>query len=86
MPLIEEANVPCFYLHLRCGREVAQDLEGIELPDVAAAHLEAVRIARSLWGDMLFRSVDPTRFVIDIADATGKVIENVAFSKIMDML
>jgi hypothetical protein len=37
-----------YFFHIRDGDRIIQDVEGAELPDFAAAELEATRFARSI--------------------------------------
>jgi hypothetical protein len=39
-----------YYLHIRTRRKLDVDLDGIELPDLAAALAEAWRVAREFLG------------------------------------
>lgn len=45
--------MPLFHLHIRIGDERIADIEGIDLPDLAAAMSEAVIAARSIMRDEL---------------------------------
>jgi transposase len=56
-----------FYFTLRCLSET-EELGSINLPDIAAAHDEALRIARAFAAQMPDEGLDPTLCVIEVSD------------------
>jgi len=74
--------MPLYYLHLRDSDGLGKDPDGIELPDLDAAHAEALRAARDmrpLWSDMPPEARNELAF--EIADETGKTVLTVPFSE-----
>jgi hypothetical protein len=75
--------MPRFFFHIRAAGEIAEDTDGAELPDIAAANDEAVLAARELLADMLRRGevVDGQEFVI--CDELGHEIATVPFRSVI---
>ena len=75
------ANVPRFYFHLHNDMDVT-DVEGIELPDLAAARALAVQQARVTFAET---AKETGRIVlhhrIDIADEGGAILVSVKFGE-----
>jgi hypothetical protein len=69
-----------FYLYLRSTASGIDELVGMQHPDMAAAQREALRLARELWGEMLFRGFDPKSFLFEITDKAGEVLMTVPFT------
>ena len=72
-----------FYFHLRSGEKVIADEEGCDLPDVAAARLEALAAARYILADAIRSGAEniPEAFVI--ADSEGRELETVHFAVVL---
>jgi hypothetical protein len=70
-----------FHLHLCSGQIFVEDREGIVLPDLAAARGEALTRARRLWGEILFRGLQPETFLIEIRNGAGEVLTTVSFTE-----
>jgi hypothetical protein len=69
--------MPLYYLHIRNGRDLERDPEGVKLPDLDSAHAEALVVARELT-DAIPEFNNDT--VIEIADETGRTLLRVPFS------
>jgi hypothetical protein len=72
--------MPLYYLHIRNGTKLELDPDGIELPDMNAAVLEAFRVARELLGEV---SDLGRETVIEIAEETGLASRTVPFSDVI---
>jgi len=72
--------MPLYYLHIRNGTKLELDPDGIELPDMNAAVLEALRVARELLGEV---SDLGRETVIEIAAETGSASRTVPFSDVI---
>lgn len=68
-----------FHLHVFQPDVVAQDEEGVELPNLDAARQEAVRGARSIMCEELGTGSLSLDCHIDIEDSSGQVLATVLF-------
>jgi hypothetical protein len=64
-----------FYFHVRDRDGLSLDREGQELPDLEAAHREAVSASREIIGDKLLHGGSLDERQIEIADENGKVLD-----------
>jgi hypothetical protein len=71
--------MPRFVFAVRC-RSVTEEIGQLELTDLAAACLEALRVARSFHSIMSQESMDPTLCAVEISDPGLGVIHVVPFS------
>ena len=78
--------MPIFFLNIRNGFGFAPDEEGHDLPTPQDAKEEAVKGARSLLGSELVEGRLDLRGRIEVADASGKLIDIVRFSDVVDIL
>lgn len=75
--------MPRFYLNLCNGAEFAEDPEGIELPNYAAARRRAVDSLRGVMaGDVLMGDLNTASF-IEIEDEQRELIETVSFTEVV---
>jgi hypothetical protein len=63
-----------YYFHVRSADDTVLDEEGDELPDVEAAHRQALASARELLGNAIKVGRDPVPDSIVIADASGREV------------
>jgi hypothetical protein len=70
--------MPRFYLHIRRGREVEADREGVEFPTLAIAEREAVKALAGAWRKMP-SNMDPTRYTLEVADEEGRPVLAIPF-------
>ena len=78
-------HVPRFYFHLCNGLEFAEDAEGVELADYAAARRNAVRSLRGVMsGDLLNGNVNTASF-IEVEDEKHELIETVSFADVVQL-
>jgi hypothetical protein len=71
------AMMPLYYLHIRNGDKFEVDPDGMELPDLDAAVVEALKVAQELSGAVSDLERDA---VIEIADGVGETVLMVPFS------
>lgn len=69
--------MPHFYFHIFDGRD-RLDQDGVDLPDVAAARLEAVRLSGLALSEDASRLVRRERWTLDVTDWHGRVVYHVA--------
>jgi hypothetical protein len=72
-----------FYFHIRSGEEVIIDQEGMDLPDVNAARLEALAAARHILADAIKSGKVDTPEAFVIADSNGSELETVPFAVVL---
>ena len=63
-----------FYLHIRNGSGYVEDLEGQELPDLAAARVHAGEGIRSVLSEEARQGELDLRGSIEIADSDGNIL------------
>jgi hypothetical protein len=69
-----------FFFHIRMSDQVISDQEGLDLPDVAAARLEALAAARYILADAIRSGSDNIPEAFLIADGEGRELETVPLS------
>lgn len=69
-----------YYLNLRNGGGYVEDLEGQELPDLAAARLQAIEGIRSVLSEEARRGEIDLCGSIEIADGEGNILLVLPFS------
>ena len=74
--------MPRYYLHIRDGDQAIPDEEGYDLPDLAAARVEAIEGARTILSEKLKvgEPLDGQR--IDIVDEAGCLLTTVWFKDV----
>ena len=75
--------MPRFYFHFAKGREIEQDPDGLEFPDLEAAYLDAFRAAREMWAEMLERQEDPRELAFQIYDDGGRLLLTLPFAEVL---
>src|SRR5450631_1179454 len=78
-----EAGMGRFYFHLRSGENVIADEEGTDLPDVAAARLEALAAARYILADAIRSGAKKIPEAFVIADSEGRELETVNLAVVL---
>lgn len=77
--------MPRFYFNLCNGAEFAEDEEGLELADYAAARRKAVESLRGVMaGDLLMGDLNTASF-IEIEDDNRELIETVSFAEVVNL-
>jgi hypothetical protein len=74
-----------YFLHLRDGEHLIRDLEGRDLPDLAAARTEAIQGARDILAEMLRAGEVLDGQSIAIADADDNVLDVVTFKSLVKL-
>jgi uncharacterized protein DUF6894 len=64
-----------FYFHARRGDRLTPDDEGADFPDLAAAHHEAVLIAREVLADAIMTGKPEVPEAFVIADEDGRPLD-----------
>jgi len=77
--------MPRFFFHFRGQNGFKRDEEGQDLPDVQAAHAEALKSAQELWSD-LPPDMARDEICIEIADGTGETVLTVPFREAANRL
>jgi hypothetical protein len=77
--------VPRFYFNLCNGAEFAEDPEGVELADYAAARRKAVESLRGVMFDDLRMGDLNTASFIEIEDDQHELIETVSFADVVSL-
>ena len=67
--------MPRYFFHVREGNSLSRDEEGQELPDAEAARREAISATREMLGENLLHGGSLNHRAIEIADATGHVVD-----------
>jgi hypothetical protein len=78
-----EGAMPIFHLHIRTGDVLIRDVEGVTLPDLAAAHAEAVRGARSMMGAEVLGGHLHLDQSIELHDGNGRHLATVPFRDVL---
>jgi hypothetical protein len=72
-----------YHLRLRRERELEEELESTDLPDLDAAHVKALRVVRELrelWSDLPADVLNS--MAIEIADEADRIVLTVPFSEV----
>jgi hypothetical protein len=73
-----------YFFHVRDDDgDVSPDLEGQELPDLAAAHAEAISTNREMLGERLLHGGSLNHRRIEIADVNGRVLDKVSANDVL---
>ena len=78
--------MPRFFFHFRDAKDLDFDEEGLELPDLDTAYLEAFEAAKEMWGEAIRELRNPSREQIEIGNAEGKTLMVVPLREVMDSL
>lgn len=70
--------MPRFYFNVRDGRDLDEDEEGVELPDVEAARAEALATVEELRDEL---GADAARIELEITDDTGRRLLTIPFAR-----
>jgi hypothetical protein len=70
-----------FYLHIREGDALLEDLEGQDFVSLAAAKNEAVAAAREIMSERIRRGEPPNRSSFEIRDKDGQLVLTLPFQE-----
>jgi hypothetical protein len=73
-----------FFFNLHTADGVDRDEEGVELPDIETAYLEAFHTASEMWIEAIRHRRDATHHRFEITDARGCVLMTVPFTEITE--
>jgi hypothetical protein len=73
--------MPIFHLHLQNKHIEADDVEGHDLPDLAAAHVMALEGIRDFLGHEAMNGLLDFRGHIDIEDDSGAILQTINFAE-----
>ncbi len=76
--------MPRYFFHVY-DDVIAQDEEGAELPNLAAARLNALRGARELIADQVRRGYRVRSHWIDVVDEQGEKVLTITFGDAVDI-
>lgn len=74
-----------YYFHLRDGRDILLDDEGVELADLAAARAQALRSARSILAAEVIEGKVPLYLRIDVEDGAGAIVHRLPFAEAVEI-
>ena len=71
--------MPIYFFHIRGRDEFIRDLEGMELPDMAAVREEASEGARTIMADRVRKGSDPDHQAFQVEDDAGRTVLDYPF-------
>nr|WP_047168524.1 hypothetical protein [Sphingomonas sp. Y57] len=77
--------MPHFYFHVSNGTGETRDEEGIDLPDLAAAHAQALSGIRSILREELGRGLLDFGGMIRVTDPQGRILLEVPFDSAVEV-
>ncbi len=78
--------MPQYFFHLRDGNVLDRDEDGLEMPDLDAAYLEAFETAKEMWIEAIRDMRNPSRQQFEISNANGDTLLIVPFKEVMESL
>lgn len=75
--------MPRYYFNIKTANGLIRDPDGSDLPDLAAARLEAEKSARDLLADLLRDGAVLDGQTFEITDIGGAVLETVSFRSVL---
>jgi hypothetical protein len=75
-----------YFFHFRDGNVVEHDEDGLEMPDLDAAYLEAFEAAKEMWIEGIRNMRNPSQQQIEVADSHGGTLLIVPFKEVTDSL
>lgn len=77
----EPMVMPRFFLHIKHGGSLIEDLEGFNLPDLDAAQVEALEGLRTILADAIIGGAEPAADLILVVDEHGRELASVALAQ-----
>lgn len=84
-PVRTSTAMPRYYFHLRDGRDILLDAEGLELDGVGATRAQALRSARSILAAEVAEGKLPLYLRIDVEDAGGAIVHRLPFADAVEV-
>ena len=78
--------MPLFFFNFRDEDGLDLDHEGLDLPDVDAAYIEAFETAKEMWIEAIRDMRNPMRESFEVADADGNIVIVVPFGEVIASL
>src|SRR5262245_49727323 len=75
-----------YFFNFRDQNQIEPDEDGLELPDLDAAYLEAFEAAKEMWGEAIRDLRNPSQQQFEISDADGNTLLVVPFMEILESL
>ena len=76
--------MPKFFFDFRQADDHVDDSQGVELPDVEQAYLEAVIGAQDMWSELLRERRDPRRCLFVVRSEGNEILFILPFQEVMD--
>jgi hypothetical protein len=76
-------TIPRFFFNLCTNDGVERDEEGVELPDIETAYLEAFYTASEMWIESIRHRRDPSHHRFEITDTHGSALLSVPFTEVL---
>jgi hypothetical protein len=81
---MKEVAMPRFNFAIRY-LSVTEDLGDLELPNLAAAHSEALNVTQAYQAPMSAMGLDPTLCTVEISEWVHQVVQVIPFDEITEM-
>ncbi len=75
-----------YYFHLRDGRDVLLDPEGMELEGLSIAQEQAMRSARAILAAEVLEGRVPLYMRIDVEDGGGVIVHRLPFTAAVEVI
>jgi len=82
-PNAGRTTIPLFFFNLCTADGVDRDDEGVDLPDIETAYLEAFHTATEMWIEAVRHRRDPSKHHFEITDARGQLLMTVPFNEVI---
>lgn len=76
-----EAHVPLFHFHLRTPDGLDPDEDGLDMPDLETAYLQACASIPDMAAEFVYEGLSPLAFSFVITDAAGETLMEVPFAE-----
>jgi hypothetical protein len=79
--------MPRYFFHFRSGKLLEHDEDGLEMPDLDTAYLEAFEAAKDMWIEAIrTRGDNPNQQQFEINDADGHTVLIVPLREVLESL
>jgi len=77
--------MPRFFFHFRAGADsLSLDQDGVSLPDIEAAYLEAFQAAKDISQEWIKEGKNPRLCAFEVVNAAGDLVLDLPFSEALD--